>query len=407
MAAAPAVGGQVQEWRRTARAHPCVVDAAIAVLTWAFTLAEPLANRTLAEPVAARNLYDLSDLGIVLCATALGIALFFRRRSPQAVLGAAVVLVPLSIIGSQGHPWFLFGSLVAVGTAVAHTNRPRSIWLGLLSVVVFGVAATIGTTGPATAQSVTGVVAFTIAAVAIGEATRNRRAYIAEVEARARRAEQTREAEARRRVGEERLRIARELHDLVGHHIALISVQAGVAGHVFDEQPDKAKQAIAQVRSACRSALDELTTTINLLRSPDEVTAPTEPTVGLAQLPALTASFTAAGLPVAQAVEGIERPIPPAVDLTAYRVIQESLTNVHKHAGPAAATVRVSYGPAVLRILVEDDGVGPTGVPSEGHGILGMRERAGALGGALHTGARPGGGFQVQVTLPAPESTPA
>ncbi|HEY4460584.1 MAG TPA: sensor histidine kinase, partial [Pseudonocardiaceae bacterium] len=324
----------------------------------------------------------------------------------RAVLAVTLIAEPLSIIGAHGHPPFLLGSLVAIGTAVSRTNRPLSIWLGLLSAVVLGVVSGLGTDGPADAPTIAGAVAFAVAAVALGEASRSRRAYIAEVEARAVRAEQTREDEARRRVSEERLRIARDLHDLVGHHIALISVQAGVAGHVFDEQPEKAKQAIAQVRTACRSALDELATTIALLRAPDEASAPTEPTVGLAQLPALTASFTAAGLPVEHTVDGATRAIPPAVDLTAYRVIQESLTNVHKHAGPAAATVQVSYGPAVLRILVADDGIGPTNAPpGDGHGIVGMRERAVALGGTLHTGARPGGGFQVQVTLPAPETT--
>ncbi|HEY4018016.1 MAG TPA: sensor histidine kinase [Pseudonocardiaceae bacterium] len=394
------VGGQLPGWRRTIRGHPYLVDTLAAAATLALTLAEPL--------VDTKHRYDMPDLAIVLCATAIGIALVFRRRWPRAVLAVVLVCVPLSIVGGHGHPPFLLGSLLAVGTAVARTNRPRSIWLGVLSVLVIGVVTGIGTVGPENIPNASGAAAFATAAFAIGEASRSRRAYIAEVEERARRAEQSREEEARRRVGEERLRIARELHDLVGHHIALISVQAGVAGHVFDEQPDKAKQAIAQVRTACRSALDELATTINLLRAPDEATAPTEPTVGLAQLPALTASFTAAGLPVDQTVDGVARPIPPAVDLTAYRVIQESLTNVHKHAGPAAATVRVSYGPAVLRILVEDDGIGPTDAPlAQGHGILGMRERAVALGGALRTGARPGGGFQVQVTLPAPESASA
>jgi signal transduction histidine kinase len=401
VAAAPAVGGQVEGWRRVARAHPYVVDAVISLATYAITLAEPLAD--------TKHRYDMPDLANVLCATALCLALVFRRRWPRAVLAVALVLVPLSTIGGHGHPPYLLGSMVAVGTAVGRTNRPASIWLGLVSVAVLGAVAAIGATGPADVPTITGATALAIAAFAIGEASRSRRAYIAEVEERARRAEQSREEEARRRVGEERVRIARDLHDLVGHHIALISVQAGVAGHVFDEQPDKAKQAIAQVRTACRAALEELATTISLLRAPDEARAPTEPTVGLAQLPALTASFTAAGLRVDQVVEGVARPIPPAVDLTAYRVIQESLTNVHKHAGPAAATVRVSYGPAVLSILVEDDGIGPAGgdpggpgAPGEGHGILGMRERAVALGGALRVGARPGGGFQVRVTLPAP-----
>ncbi|HEY4453168.1 MAG TPA: histidine kinase dimerization/phosphoacceptor domain-containing protein, partial [Pseudonocardiaceae bacterium] len=243
--AAVAVGRQVNGWRRTVGAHPYAVDVLVALVTYAITLAEPLAD--------TKHRYDMPDLAIVLCATAISVALVFRRRRPRAVLAVTLIAEPLSIIGAHGHPPFLLGSLVAIGTAVSRTNRPLSIWLGLLSVTVLGLVAGLGTAGPADAATIAGAIAFAVAAFATGEATRNRRAYIAEVEARAVRAEQTREEEARRRVSAERLRIARDLHDLVGHHIALISVQAGVAGHVFDEQPDQAKQAIAQVRAACRS----------------------------------------------------------------------------------------------------------------------------------------------------------
>lgn len=390
---------------RFARAHPYLLDAVIAGVTYAMALVSPL--------VSSENRHTVLGAATVACGAVVCLALVVRRRWPLPVLGVTLVATALSGIGVSGRAPFLLGCIVAVATACARTNRPLSLWLGLLSVLVVGAVGGYSPAGVLGPQNLTAV-ALTAAAVAVGEARRSRLAYIAEVEERARRAEQSREEEASRRVAEERLRIARDLHDLVGHHIALISVQAGVAGHVFDEQPEQAKRALAQVRAACRSALDELAATISLLRTPDAPVAPTEPTVGLAQLPALTASFTAAGLSVAHTVDGAVRPIPAAVDLTAYRVIQESLTNVHKHAGPAAATVRLSYGPAMISIQVTDDGVGPScpdGIGPDrtglGHGILGMRERAAALGGTLRAGAAPGGGFQVHVQLPAPESTPA
>jgi hypothetical protein len=271
------------------------------------------------------------------------------------------------------------------------------------------------------------------------------------------------------------MRIARELHDVVAHHIALVNVQAGVAAHVMDNRPDQAKQALAHVREASRSALHELRATVGLLRQSGEPEAPMEPAPGLAVLDQLLDGFSRAGLRVTvergegrwsatgedarpgdgngdgrgdgdgtaadRDAPGRERPadgppvapLPASVDLTAYRVIQESLTNVQKHAGPGAgAVVRIRREPGVLEVVVDDDGapgtaasllpartapapvrgdggVLPPGVPcpadppdgtSGGHGLLGMHERASALGGMCRTGARPGGGFRVWVRLP-------
>jgi signal transduction histidine kinase len=256
---------------------------------------------------------------------------------------------------------------------------------------------------------------WTALAVAVGEAVRNRRAFVSAIEERARRAEHTREQEARRRVAEERMRIARELHDIVGHHIALINVQAGVASHVLDTQPEQARQALAHVREAGRSALAELSATVAVLRQGDESDAPHEPVPGLGRLPALLETFDRAGLRVSREDEGEPRHLPTTVDLTAYRVVQESLTNVRKHAGTSAARLRLAYRRDELHIEVEDDGPGPgAAVPvggradgsadGTGHGLIGMRERAASVGGSFRAGPGPEGGFRVSVDLPLPRA---
>lgn len=290
---------------------------------------------------------------------------------------------------------------------------------------------------------VVAAVAWAGTAVAAGDALRSRRAYAVATAERAQRAEETREEEARRRVAEERLRIARELHDVVAHQIALANVQAGVAAHVMDRRPDQARQALAHVREASRSALDELRATVGLLRQHGEPAAPMEPAPGLGLLDQLLDGFRRDGLQVTVedrtgggAPPAPQDPLPASVDLTAYRVIQESLANVRKHAGPGAgAVVRIRRDPGALEVVVDDDGAPgtaasllppqgrprpdaagdgtsqvPPGIPcpggrseergTGGHGLLAMYERASALGGVCRAGARPGGGFRVWVRLP-------
>ena len=235
---------------------------------------------------------------------------------------------------------------------------------------------------PSRFRSDLAVVPWAAVAAAVGQAVRAKRAHQAMLEERARRAEESREHEARRRVQQERLRIARELHDAVGHHVALISVQAGAMGYLLDNDLAKARESLAHIQRASESALEELRLTVGLLRQPGD-REPTEPAGGLGRLDELIESFAATGLQVNCDVTGQVRPLPEAVDLTAYRVIQESLTNTAKHAAGAAAVIRLAFGPGVLALAVEDDGpfaaADAEGV--EGHGIIGMRERAVALGG--------------------------
>jgi signal transduction histidine kinase len=218
-------------------------------------------------------------------------------------------------------------------------------------------------------------------------------------------AERTQAEEARRRAGEERLRIARELHDVLAHNISLINVQAGVALHLMDEQPGQSRTALVAIKQASNDALGELRSVLDVLRQGDEA-PPRAPASGLAQLDSLVAGAGATGLEVRTRVEGLPRPLPAGTDLTAFRIVQESLTNVTRHAGPASATVLVRYGPDDLTVRVDDDGRGPAAAagPGNGNGIRGMRERVAALGGELTTGPRPGGGFRVQARLPIDES---
>ena len=246
------------------------------------------------------------------------------------------------------------------------------------------------------------------AALFAGLAASNRRAYIETVKARA-------EEDARRQVSAERLRIARELHDVVAHTMATINVQAGVAAHVVAERPEAAADALTAIKTASRDGLRELRAILHVLRQADETDdgSPTQPAPGLAQLDGLVANTVAAGLATTVRRDGSPRPLSPAVDLTAYRIIQESLTNVIRHAGPATADVHLDYRDTVLRIEITDTGRGTlaaggnlasvlTGLAGlgGGHGITGMRERAASVGGELTAGPGPERGFLVTACLP-------
>jgi signal transduction histidine kinase len=215
-------------------------------------------------------------------------------------------------------------------------------------------------------------------------------------------AARTRAEETRRRASEERLRIARELHDVLAHNISLINVQAGVALHLMDNRPEQARTALSAIKQASNEALGELRSVLEILREGHE-DPPRSPTSGLAQLDDLVAKTEGAGLRVSTRVEGTPRPLPPRVDLAAFRIVQEALTNATRHAGDAHATIRIGYGERDLTVQIDDDGRGTSSAPGGGQGIPGMRERATALGGDLEAGPRPGGGFRVRAMFPLRE----
>jgi signal transduction histidine kinase len=214
--------------------------------------------------------------------------------------------------------------------------------------------------------------------------------------------QRVRQEETRRRADEERLRIAREVHDVVGHGLAVINLQAGVALHVVGRRPEQAEVALAAIKRSSKEALEELRRTLAVFRRPDHQDGSRRPAPGLDQLEALAAAMAEGGLPVQVAVTGARAKLPAAVELAAYRIVQESLSNVARHAGPATATVRVGYQPDAVVLEIADTGRGgAAGLAGPGgHGIAGMRQRAAAVGGTLQAGPTAGGGFLVRARLP-------
>jgi signal transduction histidine kinase len=386
-----------RRWVHAMRRHPRYVDLAIAAGVYLATIA-PSAF----EPVQVHNV-PLAR-GTVVVGVVCGV-LVLRRRWPFVVLVLTIMGAEAYLMAPGTNVMVLAAPLVALYTVADTAGWRWSLTIGAPAVGLLVALHVLIRPPPDFGQENLTLIACGALAIAAGAASRERRAYVKEVEERARQAERDREEDARRRVGEERLRIARDVHDMVGHHLALINVQAAVAVHVLEDQPGKAREALEHIMDASRSGLGDLREVIGLLREPGDPADPTEPNEGMRGLDELVATFRRSGLRIDQIVEGESRPIPSAADLTAYRVIQESLTNVRKHAGNAATTVRLGYEPDALRIVVENDG---TGGPAErngaapGHGIDGMRERVAALGGSLLAERRPGGGFQVEVLLPVP-----
>jgi signal transduction histidine kinase len=241
-----------------------------------------------------------------------------------------------------------------------------------------------------------------ISAGVMGVAFRMWQLHLREVEQRAEDAERTRDETARRRAVEERLRIARELHDSLTHSISVIQVQAGVAVHLARKRGEDVPPALLAIQEAGADATRELRATLSVLRSQEQYGGEDGDGTGLGQLNSLVARARSAGLPVSVTVTGTQRPLPADVDQAAYRIVQEALTNVTRHAGQACASVHLHYAPDALTVQVSDDGTGVSPMPAgPGLGLVGMRERVSALGGRLDAGPREGGGFQVRAELPA------
>ena len=363
-------------------------DVAVAVLVGVVQL-----GLTTAAAHRQPDRQPLDLLAYLLLATG-AVALLWRRRVPALAL--AVVMASNVVYFGLGYPYgpAWLALIVAIWTAVTGGAR-RAAWITAFAglAAYFTLAALLGRAEPATPLSIAAHLGWLLLVLVVAEvalAARQRRQA----------AERTRAEEARRRAGEERMRIARELHDVLAHNISLINVQAGVALHLMDEQPGQSRSALVAIKQASNDALGELRSVLDVLRQGDEA-PPRAPASGLAHLDSLVAGAEATGLQVTARVEGTPRPLPAGTDLAAYRIIQESLTNVTRHAGPASATVLVRYGDGDLTVQVDDDGRGPPADGSpRGNGIRGMRERVAALGGELHTGPRPGGGFRVQAHLP-------
>ncbi|MEV0663173.1 sensor histidine kinase [Actinomadura luteofluorescens] len=359
---------------------------------------------------ATRPLADLGNLGYALLVVS-GLALLVRRRWPVPVFAVAALasLVYYGFDFPDGPGWLAL--FVSLYTLAAYGDGRRSLLIAGPGIAVLA-AVWLYTAADVEPRAAIGWVFFRIGAsvmsAALGESVRSRRVIAAEAEKRAELAERSREEEARARVDAERLRIAREVHDTVAHAVAIINVQSGVTAHVLDKRPEQAREALRTIEETSSRALREMRAVLGVLRDDGDGRAPHP---GLDQIDELTAKAREAGLDVTLEASPPAAPLPSAVGSAAYRILQESVTNVIRHVGPTRVTVALNPGTEVLEIRVTDEGRrtgnGAASAPGgPGHGILGMRERCRLLGGEFDAGPTPGGGFEVAARLPLAPTGP-
>lgn len=361
-------------------------------------LAGLLVGVTVGELHAWSGAHRIDAVGLVLVAAS-ALALALRRLTPSGGYALSTLLACAFL--ATGHPpgpIFVapFLGLVAV---IAGSRRREWIAAAIIGGGALSLAHGIGS-GWSYAVAIFAAV-WLIAAAAVGVGVGVRRRFMREVQARMQLAERSRDEEARRRMAEERLQIAREMHDVVGHSLAVISLQAGVADHLLETRPDEVRRAITAIRTVSKEALADLRVELALLRGNGAETAERAPAPTLDRLSELVSRMREAGLAVELDAAASDRRVPDIVAAAAYRIVQESLTNVVRHAGShARARVRVRESDNALEVEVVDDGTGAAGNTDDGDGVQGMRERAIALGGEFVAGSRPGGGFRVWASLP-------
>ncbi|MFI7604402.1 sensor histidine kinase [Micromonospora sp. NPDC049366] len=337
------------------------------------------------------------DVALVLVMAA---ALAVCQRHPVVALIAVTATMLALHVRVHSGVSAAFPVLGAVYVAAWRGHRVPAVLASLVFLAGFLArdisVAPAGRPGQQIAERTALLLGWFVAANVAGLISRQRRAYLEQVEQRAAEAERTREEMALRRAGEERLRIARDLHDSLTHSISVIKVQAGIAVHLARKKGEEPPAALLAIQEASGAAMRELRATLGTLRAPSD-----DDHVGLARVGELAERTRAAGVPVQVTVTGQPQDLPVEVDQAGYRVVQEALTNVARHAGPATARIHVEYAPAQLTVSVTDDGRASSTRPTTpGVGLRGMRERVTGLGGTLHTSAREGGGFGVEATFP-------
>ena len=347
-------------------------------------------------------------IAVVLC-----LVVALRRRMPEKMLLLAAVMGVVQLVADVEVMPADFAMLVIIYTVAADGAR----WASRLALIGGLCAGTVSQIRwPQTDTSALGVVLIAVfqtvpfaLAWVLGDSIRTRRAYLAQLEERAARLEKEREAQSKVAVAAERARIARELHDVVAHNVSVMVVQADGAAYVMDTAPEQARKALETISGTGRQALAEMRRLLGVLRTGEhQEIGEYVPQPDVEQLDDLIEQCRTSGLPVDFKVEGTPRPLPSGVELTAYRIVQEALTNTRKHGGPnTGASVRLVYFDDGLGLLVEDDGKGAPhelyeegGADGQGHGLIGMRERVGMVGGTLDAGPRPGGGFRISALLP-------
>ena len=384
---------------------------------WATDTRALLLDVLLAWTLAAAALVELVSLadggavplGAVALVLVQSTALTFRRRAPMAVYAiVGVGTIVYSWLGFTSNVAGL-GVLIAVYTVAAHEPLAEALIAGGVYVVgmflsLLGVSRAAGTTPELfLAEFLINLLALALAWT-IGVTIRTRRAYVASLEARNALLEREREDNARLAVALERGRMARELHDVVAHSVSVVVVQATAAERIAETDPGAARAAMQNVASIGRDALAEMRRVLDVLRDEDAVAEGRSPQPGIDELTSLARQMEDAGLPVELSVQGTERALPVAAALSAYRIVQEALTNTLRHAGPARARVILRYLPDALEVRITDNGAGAqpgeTSIEGGGHGLIGMRERVALFGGELEAGPRPEGGYAVRALIP-------
>jgi signal transduction histidine kinase len=394
------------------RSRPTALDAAFAAV---LLMVSALLQAYTPTMVGYQHPDGLAYLLVVLHVAPLA----WRRRAPRPVLYLTFSALMVSLVAGYMPLLSSFGPLIAIYTVAAHEpRRPAAVAIGLCTMVFLAVlvAGLLLDDGPEDLTLGSLVSNFMVIAVAatLGDSVRSRRERIAALEERAALLERNQEDLAEKAVRSERARIARELHDVVAHGMGVMVIQAGAARRVLPTNPDQAADALTTIEAVGRESMTEMRRLLGVLRADDAGEADREPQPGTADLPDLVARCRKAGLPVELSIEGEPRPLSAGVDLSAYRIVQEALTNVRDHAGTATAMVRLCYGEREVEVQVLDDGRGEildtdadADAPARagrGNGIVGMRERVELYGGKLCVGNRVGGGYAVRATLPLEEA---
>jgi signal transduction histidine kinase len=392
---------------RLPRLDPLVADGLLALVAAGLSLAQ-------LQGFPSPRSRGALNVALVLLQT---LPLVFRRRAPFTVFVVAAAAAAVQGTLQLRGPLFAFLALnLALYSLAAYGDhrlavRAVAVWVCLLTVRL---GYLIATSWPqVTISGLSDVVddyVLLAAAWTLGEGVRQRRLHAAELEDRAARLEREREEKARQAVIQERLRIARELHDVVAHSLSVIGVQAGAARLVLDADPDptRVREAVAAIEATANHAMAEMRRALGILRATEPSGVALAPLPGLGQLPALLDQLRSAGLPVDLTVTGEPRPVATSIDLSLYRIVQEALTNALKHARATRAEVVVGYGARAITVEVTDDGWGPppSAARSQGAGTIGMRERVALFGGELQVGPRAQGGYAVCVCLPIPAEEP-
>jgi signal transduction histidine kinase len=365
-------------------------------------------DSALALVLTVLSLPGATDVGpaaaVIPLALAQTLPLAFRRVRPVAVLATTLIAGIAFNLGFADSPTLPLGVVVSLYTVAVSCERTVSKRAALVTGVTLPLPLLVA--ADFEVDSALLPLALTAGAWMLGDNLRTRRAYLVELEAKAARLEREREEEARRAVAREQARIARELHDVISHNVSVMVVQAAAGADVFDAEPSRARSVLTSIEATGREALSELRRLLGVIRTDEDEDPALAPQPGLDRLAQLLDQVRAAGLPVELAVEGQRSPLSPGLDLAAYRMVQEALTNTLKHANASHAKVTLRFCHDELAIDVLDDGRGATVNESSGRGLAGMRERAALYDGSIRAGPRSEGGFEVTARFPLGQEAP-